>query len=106
MQDRIELIRQSRIEVMAHALGLRSVDDANRPLKSMRHQDLQAPFLGAHGQAEARDPDLMEERLVALRQRGAHALALGGLIPVRGRRNRALISAEADRDRLLTVALA
>src|SRR3954453_9934473 len=81
VQDRIELRGQAGGEVVADALRLRPVDDADRPFEArLAHES--AALLPAQRQQEARDARLVEERLDAAGQAGAHALPLGGPVPI------------------------
>jgi hypothetical protein len=83
VDHRVELVGQSRPEVVADALGLRPVDHADCPLQPWLTQS-ESQRLGSAAQAEVepRDLDGMEQRFVALREPRADALALGRLVPV------------------------
>src|SRR5205823_1177196 len=76
VQHRVELLRQARAEVVALALGVGTVDHADRPLEAgvvqaRRHEVALAP-----GEQETRPLRRVEHHLVAARHRGADVLAL------------------------------
>src|SRR5215510_8817438 len=60
VDDRVELLRQPRAEVMARALGLGLVHDADRPLEARRGEGVVC-LGGADG--EALEPGVVEEAL-------------------------------------------
>src|SRR5262245_22675358 len=97
VDHRIELVRETGAEVVALPLCARSVHDADRPLQTRDAQDLPGRRRGLGD----RDPERLlveavEEALVAVAQRGADPLALGGTAPVVGRRHGARERGEAD----------
>ena len=73
----VELVGESRLEVVAVALGLGAVDHADRALEPGLAQR------GSCGRCRSREPealdaDVVEELLVAPGERRADALALAG----------------------------
>src|SRR5438105_94233 len=105
VQHGVELIGQSRMEVMAHALGFRPVDDADRPLEARLAQALHGSA-AAQSQHEAADAYLVKELFVAARQTRAHALVLRRRIPIRSRGHRAMMGGEADEHRFAGIPFA
>src|SRR5439155_5585954 len=102
VEDGVELARQAGVEVMAGPLGLRAVDHADGAL-----QTCAVPLpAAAQGEEEARQARGVEHRLPAAGQRGTHALALRGPVPLRGRGHRAGVRREADEHGRSAVALA
>lgn len=102
----VELIRQSSVEVVAQTLGLGTVDHADGPLQPLRAQGRgELPVLACHEQ-EARQMRLVKKQFVTLRQRRAHALALGQPAPIRRRCHRAGVGGEADERGLAPIPLA
>src|SRR5438067_7103296 len=83
----VELIPQPGLEVVADAFGLRSIDDAYRPLQARLPKARRQLAAIAQCERDARAPDRVEEGLVAPGQRRAHVLAVGRGIPVRGGRD-------------------
>ena len=107
VQHRVELVRQAGAEVMAEPLRLRSIHHANGPFEARLAQaQHQALGCAAQLQVAARQVHRVEQRLIAVRERRPHGLALGRLVPVRGGGHRARIRAEAHQHRILAVALA
>src|SRR5271169_4156711 len=94
----VELPRQDRLEIVTGALGLRSVDHADRSLKLRLAQALRTGQLGAIAQAQhkARMPGSVAQSLIALRQRRLNLLDLHRPVPVGCRRNGSAIGPEAD----------
>src|SRR4051812_11877923 len=73
VDDRVELVGQGGVEVVAQALGLGSVDDADRPLQPARAQQVRrAAAVGARAGPQAEQerghPGVVENPFVAVRQ--------------------------------------
>src|SRR5689334_20972768 len=83
VDDCIELRGQPRAQVMAHALGVGSIDDADRALEPRLLQAAGRFAEVAQREEEARETRAMEQLLVASRQSRAHVLALRWTTPVR-----------------------
>jgi hypothetical protein len=98
VDDRVELVGESGVEVVRDALGLRSIDDADRALPT------DSAEVGRQ-QQESRSLAQVEELLPATGERAAQALALGGATPVRRGRDCARIARDTDEERLGSVAL-
>src|SRR5688572_24644160 len=95
VDQRVELVGQAGIEVVADTLGLRAIDHADSPLQLPVAQPFDRRAAITQAQQKARNTAGMEQRLVAAGQRVAHALALWRRIPIRGRRDGAAVGAEA-----------
>jgi hypothetical protein len=81
---------------MARALGLRAVDDADRPLEARTGQSFVRRVIGAPSQQETYRKPRVEQRLPASGKRGADILALGWTSPIGGGGDRPVIRREAD----------
>ena len=81
MQNGVELIRKLSVEIMAHALRSRKIDDANCPLQTRLPQERRGFFLSAERKQEIRNSGLVEERLITPRQRWSNMFAFGGSFP-------------------------
>src|SRR5205814_7051909 len=97
MDERVELLREPRPEVMAPALGFGPVDDPDRALQPRLVQGLDPLVPGLQIQPEAPGPGFVEQRLVAALEARAHATPLGGIAPVAGRGHLSGMGGEADR---------
>src|SRR5439155_3694417 len=78
MKDSVELLRHVGQEVMAHALSIRPVDHADRAFESrLRHERGRSGAV-SKVEEEARDPGIVETKLVAVRQCRAHPFLFTG----------------------------
>src|SRR5258708_7321895 len=93
------------MEIVAVALGVRTVNHADRALEPGIAQGLRR-FAITTAQEKAPEMGIVEGRLVASRERSPDSLALCGTIPIGRRCNRAVVCAEADQKRGAAVALA
>src|SRR4051812_26062388 len=84
VQDGIELHRQRRVEVVAHALRLRRIDDADRALETFASQRVDGTAATAQRQPEAFETCVMEQLLVTVIECRPNLLALCGTVPVGG----------------------
>src|SRR5207237_1430227 len=62
VDEGVELLGRPRLEVVAQSLGLRPVDDADRPLQARRGERGGERAIAAHRQGEAGDARLVEQR--------------------------------------------
>src|SRR5688572_11015262 len=90
---------------MALALRLRAINDADGALEPRLHQMGPHRFVPER-QKKSRRPEIVEDMLVAVRQRGPHAFQLHWLAPIRGGGYRAVSRREPDKRRLSRIALA
>ena len=95
--DGVELVGEVRLEVMAHHLGLGTVDDADGPLQTRDAEALVEP--GA--QKEPCMADVVEQVLDASRQSPQDAPTLSRAAPVPGRGDRPVVGGEADQQHLV-----
>src|SRR4051812_48161015 len=98
MDHHVELRGQARIEIVAPALGLGSIDDADGALE-LRPLERASGLRLLEIDPERRVPAVMERALVALRKAGSDPLALYGRVPVGRRGHGALVRGETDRER-------
>src|SRR5690606_32386852 len=97
----VELPWQRSGEVMALPLGLRPIDDADRPLRSGLHKPAlqHASPLTPQVEQKARDPGSVAEILDAAPARRKYRFDLQRTAPVARRRYLAPVGAEADERR-------
>src|SRR5207244_2829535 len=98
--------RQTRLEIVAHPLGLRQVDDADGPLQARLAQTARRLAEVPQAQEELRGAGAVEQRLVAVPQRRTDALPLRGAAPLGRGGDRPGERAEADQQGLPRVPLA
>src|SRR5207237_8121728 len=104
VQHRVELIGESRMEVMARALGLGTINDSDRAFEPRLAQSFGKRAVTAKIEHEARHVDLVKQRLVAAGKARPNALSLRGRVPIRRRGDRAMVRRKADQKRLPAVA--
>jgi len=93
MDDCVELPRQIGVEIVADALGLGQVDDADLPLQVA----LAAKCARLRRKQEkTRDPGLVEETFEAVRMGVPHAFQFGRRIPFERRRDGSTMGGDAD----------
>src|SRR5438552_1518198 len=105
MNHRVELLRQTRLEVVTHALGFRQIDHTDGALQALARERLLHLAVRAREQYKFPQIGLVEKTLPASQQRGTHAFALGGPAPIAGCSHGAGIGRESDQERLIAVAL-
>src|ERR1017187_9111346 len=105
MDHRIKLLAETSVEVVASALGLGSIDHADRPLQTWDSQGIVHRGL-RRVQPEALRSTPVEERLVTVGRGSSNPLALGRTAPVGGRGDRAVEGGEPHQHALVAVALA
>src|SRR5258708_7563619 len=96
MNDCIELLRQSHVEIVAPAFGLGAVNYSDRALQARLAQQFCRVVSLAQVQPETRNSRRVEKLLVAVAHPWAHAATLGWIAPVARGSRRAGIRAEAD----------
>src|SRR5438477_10667189 len=106
MNDRIELLWQTCLEIMTPALRFRPVNHTDGALESPGPKQLSRIVSFTEIEPEARDADVVEKFFVTAGERRTHAFALGGATPVRRGRYRPRICAEPNRKNFVSVALA
>src|SRR6202022_627892 len=106
MEHGVELVRQTRPEVVALALGVRTVNTADPPLEPAGAQVLCHRVALIPDEQEANALRGMEERLVAAGERRPHAFALGWLAPIGGCRDGAVVRGKPDQHGIVAVLLA
>src|SRR4051794_30280465 len=103
MKHRVELIRQSRVEVVTEPLALRLIDHSDRSLQKRSPQGLnwRAAIPQLDQEIRSNLPgNLVEERLIAAAQTWPHPLALDRVAPTGSRRDGAGVGAEPDQNRV------
>src|SRR6202163_1034613 len=105
MEHRVELIRQSRVEIMALPLGFGTVDHTDRPLEPRHGQLLHHRVAVIQDEQEAVTPRGVEQRLVAARERRPNPFTFGRFAPIGGGCDRALVGGKADQHRFAAVFL-
>src|SRR5688572_4607083 len=98
MNDRVELVRQASLEIMAQSLRLGPVDDADGALEPLLAQQIDGSAALFKINPKARKARGMKELFVTSRQSGTNALAFCGFAPIRRRGDGARISSEANRE--------
>src|SRR5437667_10468816 len=83
MNDCIELLRQTCLEIMTPALRFRPVNHTDGALESPGPKQVSRIVSFAEIEPEARDADVMEKFFVTAGERRTHPFALGGATPVR-----------------------
>src|SRR5687767_1448717 len=101
----VELLGKAGADVIACAIGLRVVYDADRPLEPRRRQG-RAQRLLPEAQREAFEADVVKQPLVAARERGSNAALLGRRIPVARGGDGPGVRGEADEAGVVTELLA
>src|SRR5262249_15004927 len=104
VNHRIELIHKPRAEIVAEALRLRPVNDANRPFQTF-FGERRANLRPIEHQQHAVAVQIMKEPLVAPRERWPNLPLLGGIAPVAGGGDRSGVCRETDRKRLIAMTL-
>ena len=102
MQDRVELIGQARVKVMTHQFRFRPVDHADgafEPFITQRRRDIDVV---SKSEKEIWNIDFVKKRFVTFRMCRTHIFALGRSVPVRRRRDCAVVSGEANRHSFLS----
>src|SRR4051812_26027372 len=82
VNEGVELVGEPGLKIVAPALGLGTVDDADGALEALCAEQAGRVVLGAQIKPELREAGGVEEFLVTAAQAGADLLALGGLAPV------------------------
>src|SRR3982074_1757191 len=100
MEHHIELIRQTRLEVVALPLGFRAVDHADCALEARDAQLFRHRVVIVPAEQEAGAQGGMEERLIAAGQGRTDPLALRRTSPIGGGRHRAVMGGETDEHRI------
>src|SRR5512141_876670 len=100
VEDRVELLREACQEVMAPALRLGPIDDADRPLEAPFRERVRDLAVAMQVEVEARVAHLAEERFPGVRERGPQTLAPGRTAPRRGGGDGAEARRQADEDRV------
>src|SRR5438132_5040922 len=106
MNDRIELLRQTCLEIMTPALRFRPVNHTDGALEPPGPEQLGRIVSFAEIEPEARDTDVVEKFFVTAGERRTDAFALGNATPVRRCSYRPRICAEPNRKNFASVALA
>jgi sporulation protein YlmC with PRC-barrel domain len=78
----IELICETRVEVMTDPLRFRQIDHANRPFKSVLTQHTREPLCVAQYEHEPGHSGFMEERFITSGQRWSNELSFCRCIPI------------------------
>src|SRR2546421_6250826 len=100
VDDGVDLVRQPGPEVVARALRVRAVDDADGPLRAGGAERLGRLWGRSERPQELLLADLVEPLLAAPRQGRPYLLALGRPSPVVRRRHRARVGGEAEEERV------
>src|SRR5579883_2403100 len=106
MEDRVELIDQPRVKVVALQLGLRAVNHSDRALPRLRRQPLEVRTATAQIEPKSRNAQPVEAVFVAVGTGGRYELALLGGVPIRSGRDAAAVGREADSEGGVAVAAA
>src|SRR3989442_8493200 len=96
MQHEIELFRQARAEIVAHALRAGTIDDADGPLEPRRRQRARHLQIVTKRKQETGTPGVVEQAFVTPRKRRPYGLALGWIAPVGCRRHRTRVRRLTD----------
>src|ERR1700704_1991511 len=92
----VKLVPQPRPEIVAHPLGVGSVDHTDCALELRVAQAFHRCITLTPGEEKLRDFSVMKYLFVAVGKRWADSLALGRSSPIRGSRDRAVVCREAD----------
>src|SRR6056297_839183 len=101
----VELLRQRRVGIMAHQLGLGAVDNADEPLEPLLGETPAQAVVTPHVEQKTLDPRVVTDPLVTVLERGAHALDLRFAAPVAGGGDGAGMGSEPDQCRRVAPAL-
>src|SRR5205085_5004172 len=105
MDDGVELLRKVRLKVVAPALSLRAVNDADGSFEMCRLEFLDQIAVATYDQQKFGNANVVKHQLITIVHAGTDSFPLRAAAPIRCRGNGAGISGEANENRFASVPL-
>jgi hypothetical protein len=105
VQDRIELLGQLRVEIVARSFGAREIDDADGALQQRLLKCKRGRPLASKGQQKIGNVRRVEERFIAAGQGRPNKFSFRGTVPSGRGRHRAGMGGKSNELRIAPVAL-